>query len=322
MGCKKITYYEQGEVEATPLKILRVGLEKRESGKKRGLDYYPFGLGFGSNDYRYGYQGQFSMKEQDIKATDALGATIQQNGDRVGLDADKYAFYLRDYNPATGRWNSYDPYGQYYSGYVGMGNDPVNGVDPDGGRKKKGRGGNQTRRNNVGNCTNCSGEGPRTPRLKKPTSGLRGFKGPRPNFFTSQLKRDTRFVLNSIAVAVEEVTPDLPGVNNSGDGTLEIGSKEEVDVQITPEVMELIELLVPTAKRVSEKMSLDGLPDQTERFIDMVDKNTPTLDPNRKLDTSFIEDVNLGDIKINVMIVTDQKGDTVEDKAVPQSDLR
>lgn len=32
-----------------------------------------------------------------------------------------------------GRWLQKDPAGQYYSPYVGMGNNPVNRTDPDGG---------------------------------------------------------------------------------------------------------------------------------------------------------------------------------------------
>ncbi|MBO9620561.1 MAG: hypothetical protein J7539_16170 [Niabella sp.] len=39
------------------------------------------------------------------------------------------------YDSRVGRWMSIDPEGQYFSPYVGMGNDPVNGVDPDGGFK-------------------------------------------------------------------------------------------------------------------------------------------------------------------------------------------
>jgi hypothetical protein len=35
--------------------------------------------------------------------------------------------------PTIGRWLSRDPMGQYHSPYVGMGNDPINGVDPSGG---------------------------------------------------------------------------------------------------------------------------------------------------------------------------------------------
>jgi len=42
-------------------------------------------------------------------------------------------FDLRMYDPQIGRWASTDPYGEFASPYIGMGNDPVNTVDPDGG---------------------------------------------------------------------------------------------------------------------------------------------------------------------------------------------
>ena len=34
----------------------------------------------------------------------------------------------------VGRWLSVDPYRQYASPYLGMGNNPVNGIDPYGGK--------------------------------------------------------------------------------------------------------------------------------------------------------------------------------------------
>ena len=37
------------------------------------------------------------------------------------------------YDPTIGRWLSTDPYDQFASPYLGMGNDPVNNVGPDGG---------------------------------------------------------------------------------------------------------------------------------------------------------------------------------------------
>ena len=40
---------------------------------------------------------------------------------------------LRSYDPQIGRFLQWDPYDQFSSGYVGMGNDPVNFVDEDGG---------------------------------------------------------------------------------------------------------------------------------------------------------------------------------------------
>ncbi|PWG77902.1 hypothetical protein DDR33_25065, partial [Pararcticibacter amylolyticus] len=77
-------------------------------------DYYPFGsdLTLANSDYRYGYQGQCTEKDKEITWLN---------------------FALRMYDPTIGRWMTMDPYGQYYSPYVGMGNDPVNGVEPDGG---------------------------------------------------------------------------------------------------------------------------------------------------------------------------------------------
>lgn len=42
-------------------------------------------------------------------------------------------FELRQYDPIVGRWMTTDPFGQYHSPYLAMGNDPINGVDPTGG---------------------------------------------------------------------------------------------------------------------------------------------------------------------------------------------
>ncbi|MGJ8733394.1 MAG: RHS repeat domain-containing protein [Cellulophaga sp.] len=77
-------------------------------------DYYPFGMPMpGRNmvgDYRYAYQGQ----EKD-------------------LETGKEAFQLRLWDARIGRWLTTDPYGQFNSPYLGMGNNPMNGIDPDGG---------------------------------------------------------------------------------------------------------------------------------------------------------------------------------------------
>jgi RHS repeat-associated protein len=82
-----------------------------------GADYYPFGLPIPEREltrepYRYGYQGQYSEKDRE-----------------TGFNF----FDLRMYDARIGRWVSPDPYGQYASGYVGMGNMPNMGIDPDGG---------------------------------------------------------------------------------------------------------------------------------------------------------------------------------------------
>ncbi|PKD18732.1 hypothetical protein APR41_17635 [Salegentibacter salinarum] len=79
-------------------------------------DYYPFGMAMPSRNidgqYRYAYQGQ----EKD---------------DETGMEA----FELRLWDARIGRWLTVDPYGQFNSPYLGMGNNPISMVDPDGGYK-------------------------------------------------------------------------------------------------------------------------------------------------------------------------------------------
>jgi RHS repeat-associated protein len=62
--------------------------------------------------YRYGYQGKYAEKDEE-----------------TGWNH----FELREYDAVIGRWTSKDPKAQYYSPYVGMGNNPVSSVDSDGG---------------------------------------------------------------------------------------------------------------------------------------------------------------------------------------------
>jgi RHS repeat-associated protein len=83
-------------------------------GLKYRIGYYPFGEQLpGRNsmsDYRYAFQGQELDKE-------------------TGMEA----FQLRLWDGRIGRWLNPDPMGQYASPYLGMGNNPVNGVDRNGG---------------------------------------------------------------------------------------------------------------------------------------------------------------------------------------------
>ena len=62
--------------------------------------------------YRYGYQGQ--------------------ECEQVGTVSSIF-FELRTWDTRIGRWTAPDPYGQYFSPYMGMGNNPVSMTDPDGG---------------------------------------------------------------------------------------------------------------------------------------------------------------------------------------------
>ncbi|MEO0776493.1 MAG: RHS repeat-associated core domain-containing protein [Bacteroidota bacterium] len=81
-------------------------------------DYYPFGWELPGRhfttalEYRFAYQGQYAEKDEE---TGWL------------------AFNLRSYDPQVGRWMTIDPYEQYHSPYLAMGNDPMGSVDPDGG---------------------------------------------------------------------------------------------------------------------------------------------------------------------------------------------
>jgi RHS repeat-associated protein len=83
-------------------------------------DYYPFGMpmpdrvwtsGLLSGAYRFGYQGQFAEKDPE-----------------TGYNQ----FEARLYDSRIGRWMIPDPAGQYWSPYLGMGNNWVSGVDPKG----------------------------------------------------------------------------------------------------------------------------------------------------------------------------------------------
>ncbi|AUC77565.1 RHS repeat domain-containing protein [Olleya sp. Bg11-27] len=79
-------------------------------------DYYPFGMPMPERKmvngivYRYAFQGQ-----------------------ELDPETGKEAFQLRLWDSRIGRWTTTDPYGQFYSPYLGMGNNPTNSTDSDGG---------------------------------------------------------------------------------------------------------------------------------------------------------------------------------------------
>jgi RHS repeat-associated protein len=78
-------------------------------------DYYPYGLELRreGDPYRYAYQGEYAEKDGETELN---------------------AFQLRMYDAVIGRWLGVDPYREFYSVYMGMGNNPVSNVDPDGGK--------------------------------------------------------------------------------------------------------------------------------------------------------------------------------------------
>ncbi|MDB5221575.1 MAG: repeat-associated core domain protein [Chitinophagaceae bacterium] len=87
--------------------------------------YYSFGLKIaaisskklgddneGTLQNNYLYQADFSEFDEDLGWND---------------------FELRNYDPQIGRWIQQDPYDEFPSPYVGMGNDPITNIDPNGG---------------------------------------------------------------------------------------------------------------------------------------------------------------------------------------------
>ncbi len=111
--------YLSNEETGTPVEVYFDDFKVTQSHSRivAGGDYYPYGLTMDDRQitqerYRFGYQGQFAEYDSLTKTN---------------------TFQLRLYDPRFGRWLSADPYGQYSSPYVGMGNNPVSGFDPDGG---------------------------------------------------------------------------------------------------------------------------------------------------------------------------------------------
>ncbi|SEB38714.1 RHS repeat-associated core domain-containing protein [Tenacibaculum sp. MAR_2009_124] len=87
------------------------------TGSSSSTDYYPFGMPIPNRQiingepYRYAYQGQ----EKDS-------------------ETGKEAFQLRLWDARIGRWLNPDPMRQFSSPYLGMGNNPITGIDPNGGK--------------------------------------------------------------------------------------------------------------------------------------------------------------------------------------------
>lgn len=86
-------------------------------------NYYPFGLkhkGYNGNVSSLGNSTAKKFKFQGQELDESLGYNM-------------YEFELRHYDPAIGRFVTTDPYEQFQSPYLAMGNNPVIAFDPDGG---------------------------------------------------------------------------------------------------------------------------------------------------------------------------------------------
>ena len=85
--------------------------------------YYPYGL-----KMRGFNEGISSLGNSLAQKFKFQGQEFEES-----LDLNNYEFGLRQYDPALGRWFNTDPYEQFNSPYVAMGNNPVISIDPDGG---------------------------------------------------------------------------------------------------------------------------------------------------------------------------------------------
>ena len=89
----------------------------------QATDYYPYGSVARELKtpedavYRFGYQGQFAEKD---------------------VETGWNHFELREFDPVVGRWTAIDPKAQYFSPYIGMGNNPISRIDLDGGYSRLG----------------------------------------------------------------------------------------------------------------------------------------------------------------------------------------
>lgn len=105
-GTGEAVYFDNLRVEQTGSTIVQEQHSYAYGAPLLGLNYV-----IGTKKYRHGYQGQFAEKDEDTGTDD---------------------FELRNYDSRIGRWTAPDPAGQFASPYVGMGNNPVSNVDPDG----------------------------------------------------------------------------------------------------------------------------------------------------------------------------------------------
>jgi RHS repeat-associated protein len=89
--------------------------------------------------YRYYSYGLKIAGISSRKLPDAAEGHVkneyQYQGDYNDFDEDLgwNDFQLRNYDPQIGRWIQQDPYDEFPSPYTGIGNDPINNVDPTGG---------------------------------------------------------------------------------------------------------------------------------------------------------------------------------------------
>ncbi len=84
-------------------------------------EYYPYGL------------KNLSMSQASLSFDPVNSLSYQSKEQQDFLGLNTLDFGLRQYDATIGRWNVQDPYMQFFNAYIGMGNNPVSQIDPDGG---------------------------------------------------------------------------------------------------------------------------------------------------------------------------------------------
>ncbi|HVK96576.1 MAG TPA: RHS repeat-associated core domain-containing protein, partial [Flavisolibacter sp.] len=87
--------------------------------------YYSYGLRIAAISSRK-FQ---NVNEGEVKNNYLMQGAYSEMDDDIGWND----FFLRNYDPQIGRWIQQDPFQEFPNPYTGMGNDPVNNIDPNGG---------------------------------------------------------------------------------------------------------------------------------------------------------------------------------------------
>lgn len=110
---------------------VKIEIIKDDGGQlMHAADYYPFGLAMAGNikdSYRFGYHSLFRFFIGSEYAEDETEETGWNSFEARIACADSSA-----YDPVIGRWLSVDPARVGHSPYIGMANDPIGAIDPDG----------------------------------------------------------------------------------------------------------------------------------------------------------------------------------------------
>ncbi|OGX87431.1 hypothetical protein BEN47_10915 [Hymenobacter lapidarius] len=101
-----VAYFDHVEVKHTSSTIVQEQHQYSYGSPLVGLNYL-----IGDKRYRYGFEGKYA-----------------ENDEETGWNS----FEARMYNSRIGRWMAPDPEGQFISPYIGIGNNPIKYVDPDG----------------------------------------------------------------------------------------------------------------------------------------------------------------------------------------------